>query len=224
MKEMTTNVGEILAHSALFKMLDARQLDEIAANTYSLRAGPNMRIVKPGDTGEGTYWIAYGQVKIFFYPQKGCEKTVEILGDGTCFGVGEMLSGKPHLAYVKTTTDCLVLHVGRDAMLQTAQENFGFARELMSCAGRQFHGLMRDIERYSQTSRQRLAGYLLKQRSNAVDEHIELVANRALISSLLWFTPETLSRLFHDFSTEGLIEVSGRHVKILDCERMSALI
>ena len=121
MKENTTNVKEILAHSALFKMLDERQLDAIAANTYSLRAGPNMRIVKPGDSGEGTYWIAYGQVKIFFYPQKGCEKTVEILGDGTCFGVGEMLSGKPHLAYVKTTTDCLVLHIGRDAMLQAAR-------------------------------------------------------------------------------------------------------
>jgi len=224
MKETTANVKEILAHSVLFKMLDERQLDEIAANTYSLRAGPNMRIVKPGDAGEGTFWIAYGQVKIYFYPQKGCEKTVEILGDGTCFGVGEMLSGKPHLAYVKTTTDCLVLHINRDSMLQVAQESFGFSRELMSCAGRQFHGLMRDIERYSQTSRQRLAGYLLKQRRNAVGEQIELVANRSLISSLLWFTPETLSRLFHDFSEEGLIEVSGRHVKILDCEKMSSLI
>jgi CRP-like cAMP-binding protein len=224
MKDMTTNVREILAHSALFEMLSERQLDQIAANTYSLRTGSNVPIVKPGDSGEGTYWIAYGQVKIFFYPQKGCEKTIEILGDGTCFGVGEMLSGKPHLAYVTSTADCLVLHIGRDAMLQAAQESFGFARELMSCAGRQFHGLMRDIERYTQTSRQRLAGYLLKQRSNTDEGNIELVASRALISSLLWLTPETLSRLIHDFTIEGLIEVSGRHVKILDCERMSALI
>jgi CRP-like cAMP-binding protein len=94
----------------------------------------------------------------------------------------------------------------------------------MSCAGRQFHGLMRDIERYTQTSRQRLAGYLLKQRSNTDEGNIELVASRALISSLLWLTPETLSRLIHDFKIEGLIEVSGRHVKILEFERMYALI
>lgn len=224
MKVIATNVKDILAHSSLFKMLDERQLDEIAANTRAIRAGSNLRIVKPGDVGEGTFWIAYGQVKIYFYPQKGCEKTVEILGDGTCFGVGEMLSGKPHVAFVKTTTDSLVLHIQRDSMLKAAQESFDFTREVMACAGRQFYGLMRDIERYSQTSRQRLAGYLLKQCRNATSENIELVANRSLISSLLWFTPETLSRLFHDFAEEGLIEVSGRHVKILDSEKMSTLV
>jgi CRP-like cAMP-binding protein len=109
-------------------------------------------------------------------------------------------------------------------MLEVAQENFAFSRELMTCVSRQFYGLVRDIEGYSQTARQRLARYLLRQSQRETRNDIELVANKALIASRLSLTPETLSRLFRDFSTEGLISVSGRHIKILNSERMSSLL
>lgn len=94
----------------------------------------------------------------------------------------------------------------------------------MTCVGRQFYGLVRDIESYSQTARQCLAGYFLRQSRRETSDDIELVANKALIASRLSLTPETLSRLFRDFFAEGLIEVSGRHIRILVCEKMSFLL
>jgi CRP-like cAMP-binding protein len=108
-------------------------------------------------------------------------------------------------------------------MLRIAKENFGFAREMMTCVSRQFYGLVQDIESYSLPARQRLAIYLLRQRQNNAADDIKLVANKALIASRLSLTPETLSRLLHDFSDEGLIEVAGRHIKILDEKKMAAL-
>jgi CRP-like cAMP-binding protein len=223
MIELTTNTKAILVHSSLFEMLDDNQIDDILVHTRSIRVAQNKTIIYPNDLAEGAFWIAYGKVQIFLAPQKGTERTVEILGDGTCFGIAEMLAKQSHVAIVKTVTDCLILHVHRDAILRMAQENLAFSQGLMECVGRQFHGLMRDIERYSQTSRQRLANYLLKQCRNESGEYFFLVTNKALISSLLWLTPETLSRLFHDFSAEGLIKVCGRRIKILDHERMTAI-
>lgn len=224
MNDPTYNLKSIVANTSLFRMLDEQQLDEIVANTSAMRVRPNMCVVNQGDAPEGTFWVVYGQVKIVLYTKQGGEKTLEILGNSTCFGLSEMLLDRPHLTFVKTTVDSMLLHTDRDAMLQVAKENFGFARELMTCVGRQFHGLVRDIESYSQTAKQRLAGYLLRQSERETSEDIELVANKALIASRLSLTPETLSRLFHDLAEEGLISVSGRRIRILNFEKLSSLL
>lgn len=224
MNGIAPNMKNILANTSLFRMLNEKQLDSIVDNTNSMRVGTNMCVVNPGDTAESAFWIVYGQVKIVLYTNHGSEKTLEILGQGMCFGLGEMLLEQPHLAFVKTTADSLLLRTDRDAMLQIAKENFDFSRELMTCVSRQFYGLVRDIESYSQTARQRLARYLLRQSQRETCDDIELVANKALIASRLSLTPETLSRLFRDFSTEGLIAVSGRRIKILNGEKMSSLL
>ena len=220
MNEPMPKLKNIIANSSLFKMLDDDQLEQIVAGTNYTRISANTNIVNHGDIASGAFWLVYGQVKIALNTKNGNEKVLEILGRNTCFGLGEMLLDRPHLAFVKTTIDSMLLHTDRDTIMRVAEHNFAFSRELMTCVGRQFCGLVRDIESYSQTARQRLAGYLLRQSRRETSDDIELVANKALIASRLSLTPETLSRLFHDFSANGLISISGRHIKILDCERM----
>ena len=222
MNDPLPNLKSIIANTSLFKSLNDEQLDEIAAATSFARMSSSTNVVKHGDTANGAFWIVYGQVKIVLNTKNGNEKILEILGQNTCFGLGEMLLERPHIAFVETTLDSLLLHTDRDTILRVAKENFAFSRELMTCVGRQFYGLVRDIESYSKTARQRLAGYLIRQSQRETTDDIELVANKALIASRLSLTPETLSRLFHDFSANGLISISGRHIKILDFERMSA--
>jgi CRP-like cAMP-binding protein len=222
--DISRNLKNTLANASLFKMLDDRQLDEIVFNTSPMRLAQNMSVINQGDVADGTFWVAYGQVKICMYSKQGGEKTLAILGSDKCFGLGEMLLEQPHLAYVKTTADSMLLHTGRDAMLKIAQENFAFSRNLMTCVGRQFYGLVRDIGSYAQTSRQRLAAYLLSQSARESSPEIRLVANKTLIASRLSLAPETLSRLFHDFAAEGLIKISGRQIQLLDPEKMATLV
>lgn len=219
------NLKRILSKSSLFKMLNDEQLDSLIPATYPIRAASNTSVINQGDVPKGVYVIVYGQVRVGFDMKQGTEKTLAILGQNTCFGLGEMLLDRSHIAFVKTTTDSMLLHTGRDAVMNVAKENFDFARELMVCVGRQFYTLVRDIESYSlQTAKQRLASYLLRQQEYQENECIELVASKTLIASRLSLTPETLSRLFHDLASEGLISISGRRIKILDHEKMSALL
>jgi CRP/FNR family transcriptional regulator, dissimilatory nitrate respiration regulator len=223
MNDSTHNLKDILANTWLFRMLDEQQLDKIVFHTCAMSLSQNMCVVNQGDASAGTYWIVSGQVKIVLHTKKDCEKTLEILGHNMCFGLGEMLLEQPHLAFVKTTTSSILLHIERDAMLQVAKINFGFARELMTCMGRQFYGLVRDIESYSQTAKQRLAIYLIRQSQREASDDIELVANKSLIASRLSLTPETLSRLFHDFAQDGMISISGRRIRLLNAEKMALI-
>jgi CRP/FNR family transcriptional regulator, dissimilatory nitrate respiration regulator len=210
------NLKDTLFSTWLFGMLDEQQLDQIVSHARSMDVRQNICVVNQGDAPKGAYWIVSGQVKIVLHS----EKTLEILGHSTCFGLGEMLLEQPHLACAKTITDSMLLHISRDVMLEVAKLNFEFARELMTCIGRQFYGLVRDIESYSQTARQRLIGYLLRQSQHEASNDIELVANKSLIASRLSLTPETLSRLFHNLAQEGLISISGRRIKLLNVQKM----
>lgn len=219
------NLKRILANTSLFRMLDDRQLEEITAATQPIRASTNTSVISQGDAPKGVFVVVYGQVKIGFDRKDGSEKTLCILDQNKCFGLGEMLLDRAHIAFVKTTVDSMLLHVARESVMAVAKNNFTFAQELMICVGRQLYTLTRDIESYSmQTAKQRLASYLLRQSQYQADECIDLIASKTLIASRLSLTPETLSRLLHDFSAEGLVTVAGRRIKILDYERMGALL
>jgi CRP-like cAMP-binding protein len=210
----------LLVNTAMFQMLDPCQIERVMAGTKTLRVDHNRRVVNKGDPADGTFWVVYGQVRIGLYSRQGGHKTVEILGDGQCFGLGEMLHQQPHLTFVDTIKDTLLLHVERGAILAAAQENFALANFLMTCVGRQFYGLMRDIGGLAQSARQRLATYLLRQsesQGNASDgATIELMASKTLIASRLNLTPETFSRVLHELAGDGLIAVAGRRITVLD--------
>lgn len=216
-----STLKSIISHTSLFNMLDEAQLDEIAAASTLSNVKLNTNVVNQGDAASGVFWVVRGQVKIAVNMNNGNEKVIEILGKETCFGLGEMLLGRPHVAFITATTSSTVLHTDRETVLQVAAGNPLFAREIMTCVGRQFYGLVRDIDSYSKTARQRLAEYLLRQSKRETSTDIQLVANKGLIASRLSLTRETLSRLFRDFSDSGLIAISGRQITILDLERLA---
>lgn len=219
------NLRRILANTSLFRMLDERQMGEIAAATSPIRASSNTCVVSQGDAPKGVFLVVYGQVKLGFERKDGSEKTLAILGQNKCFGVSEMLLEREHLAFVKTTADTMLLHTSREKVLEVAKNNFQFAQELMICVGRQLYTLVRDIESYSlQTAKQRLAGYLLRQSEYQGDACVELIASKTVVASRLSLTPETLSRLLHDLSAEGVVNVTGRRIRILDSEKLNGVL
>lgn len=224
MRDVAQELKDMLANAALFKMLDGAQLDAIAVKTRSLRVRANTVIVKQGDSALGSYWVVYGQVNVAMTSQQGGEKLIALLGPGKCFGLGEMLLERPHLANITATTDAMLLHTGRAAMLDVAAQNSVFAQAVMSCLGRQFYALVRDIGGYALGAHQRLASYLLRQSRDMPDAVFVLAATKTMIASRLSVTPETLSRLLRDFVADGLISMAGRRITVLDAARLSALV
>jgi CRP-like cAMP-binding protein len=216
----------LLANTAMFQVLDEPQLDRVMLGTRALRVDQHQRVVERGAPADGFYLLIYGQVRIGLHGRQGGHATLEILGDGQCFGLAEMLLGHAHLSFVDTLKDSLLLQVERQAVLAAAQENFALASGLMGCMGRQFYGLMRDIVGLSQSARQRLATYLLRlaeaEGGGAALTTIELSASKTMIASRLNLTPETFSRVLRELAGDGLIAVSGRRITVLDREKLGA--
>ena len=67
----------------------------------------------------------------------------------------------------------------------------------------------------------RLASYLLYlSEEQGTADYVELEIAKGQLASLLGTIPETLSRIFGKTSEEGLIEVKGKRIRLLDRERL----
>jgi CRP/FNR family transcriptional regulator len=94
----------------------------------------------------------------------------------------------------------------------------GFARHL-----RRFSQLVDNLSLKEVPGR--LASYLLtlSERTGNVDQ-VELDLNKGQLAARLGTVPEPLSRVFYRLSQQGILEVEGSTVTLLDRERLKRLV
>ena len=232
---MTTsspNTEAFLANLPLFKELSEAQRARIAERTRQIRLARGETLFRRGDVAVGTYIVAYGQIKLAFVSSTGVEKVVEIIDQGRSFGEAVMFLDAPHVVSAQALADSLLLLVPKETIFENIDHDAGFARRMLAGLSRKLHQLVADVESYSTRSgTERLIGFLLHScgalsaseegsaaPTGSVD--IDLPVAKGVIASRLNLTQEHLSRILHDLSALGLIEVHGRRIHVPDIDRL----
>lgn len=214
-------VQDFLSKLPLFNEVAPQELDNIAQATSEMHVARGETIFHRGDPCIGFHCVVYGQVKLAFVSPQGGEKVVEIIGPGFSFGEALMFMEKPYVVTAQALADSLLLHVAKSAVFHELEHDPKFARKMLAGLSRRLHGLISDVEAYSLSSgTQRVIGYLLKDESYQNGHQFRLDVSKTVLASRLNLTPEHFSRILHDLGAHGLIEVSGREVKILDIEKL----
>jgi CRP-like cAMP-binding protein len=216
-------IQAFLANLPMFSDMSRPELDRIAAATLPVYADKGRSIVQCGDPCTGFHFVVYGQVKLGFTSNEGVEKVVEIVRPGESFGEALLFLDKPYVVFAQALADSMLLHVAKHAVLEELARDPGFARRLLAGLARRIHSLVRDVEAYSlRSGQERVIGYLLADvlKANGTPAEVHLSAGKSVIASRLSMTPEHFSRILHDLSAAGLIEVNGRSVRIPDLERL----
>lgn len=119
-----------IGKSKLFKELPAERLSSLASKFVprSLKAGTD--VVKFGDEGHEFFLIAKGEVEVL----SGEGKLLVKLGDGDVFGEIALLKSVPRTATVRTTTDTLVLVLGREVFLQALHADLSLSARVEQIA------------------------------------------------------------------------------------------
>jgi CRP-like cAMP-binding protein len=184
-----------------------------------------------GDPVAGTYIVCYGRVKLSFVSPTGVEKVIEIIEQGQSFGEAVMFLEVPHVVSAQTLADSLLMLLPKETLFENIDRDPVFARRMLAGLSRRLHQLVADVEAYSTRSgTERLIGFLLRDCIGAGSEEgaaepqgsidIELPVAKGVIASRLNLTQEHLSRILHDLSAVGLIEVRGRRIHVHDVERL----
>ncbi len=211
---------EFLSRLALFDQLEPPELEQLALATTELHPDRGDVLFRRGDACNGFYIVLYGRIKLAFSSSQGNEKVVELVGPGYSFGEAVMFANKPYIVTATALEDSMLLHVARDAILTELERTPGFALKLLAGLSRRMHGLMGDVEAYSLNSgTQRVIGYLLKKPLEDGDT-VSLHVSKMVVASRLNLTPEHFSRILHDLADQELIQVQGKHILILDADRL----
>lgn len=216
----------LLARMPLFSMLTPGQLAPITAATREKRLAKGEMLFQKGDAPKGFFIVIFGQMKLAFPSSQGNEKVVEIVGPRQSFGEAVVFMDRPYPVFAEALADTLLLHIAKEAVFKLLETDASFARAMLAGLAMKLHALISDVESYSlRSSAQRVIGYLLQNCPAEGDckGRIELTlpTSKQVIASRLNLTPETLSRIFHDLTNSGLIQVHGRQIVIPDVTRLS---
>jgi CRP-like cAMP-binding protein len=223
----TLSPRAFLANLPLFRELAPEQLDRMANHTRQVRAARGEILFHRGDPVSGFHAIVYGQVKLAFVSAGGDEKVVEILGPGQSFGEAVMFMRRPHVVTAQALADSLLLYVEREVVFDEIKGDPDFAARMIAGLSRRLHQLVGDLEAYSMRSgTERVIGYLLSTGAEGVPDKgecaVTLPTTKGVVASRLNLTQEHFSRILHDLTTAGLIQVRGRTVRIVDLGRLRA--
>lgn len=219
-------VQAFLANLPMFSEMSTEELDRVALGTTAIYAGKGETVCRTGDPCNGFHVVIYGQVKLGFTSPQGIEKVVEIIRPGQSFGEALMFLDKPYIVFAQALADSMLLHVAKQTVFEQLDRHPGFARRMLSGLSRRLHGLVRDVEAYTlRSGAERVIGYLLGDvpddaAASGAPVEVNLTPGKSVIASRLNMTPEHFSRILHDLAANGLVEVNGRTIRVLDLARL----
>ncbi|MDP1606470.1 MAG: Crp/Fnr family transcriptional regulator [Rhodocyclaceae bacterium] len=220
---MENHLVTLIKRMPSFGDLPAPTRARIAAATEERRYGRGVVVLQKGARPSGLFVVVSGKLKESCCSPGGEEKVVEILGVGQTCGEAALFLDSPYPMCASALTNAVLLHVEKQAIEELIDGAPKFVGRLLQALAERQDAILRDIEADARSSPlQQVVGYLLEQcRADGADTaSITLPAAKQVIASRLSMTPEALSRTFRDLADAGLIEMSGKRVKLLDAARL----
>jgi CRP/FNR family transcriptional regulator len=210
--------------------LDAAEMEELeaaVANRTRVRKGE--ALFHAGAPFASLFAVRFGSLKSTVTAEDGREQVAGYHMAGDIIGLDAIGSGShgSDAVALEDSEVCIVPFQEIEALARTVPALQRNLHRLMSREIERDHGLMLLLG--SMRAEERLAAFLLSLseryhgRGYSASEFV-LRMTREEIGSYLGLTLETVSRLFSRFRQEGLIDVTGRQVKLLDRDALRELI
>lgn len=212
----------------LFAALSDTELNTVLKTCKKIHLPAKTPLFEQNMAAEHFYLLQSGQVKLFALSSGGVEKVMEIINPSQTFAEAIMFMPKqvyPVCAETIKASDiyCFEMKVFRQ-MLENSNE---LCLRLLGIMARHLHIMINDISNLSlHNATYRFIVYLLDQIPEGAVElsDIHLSTPKNIIASRLSIQPETFSRVLQQVRKQGLIEVKGNDICLLDVEGIRELL
>ncbi|MBE0448217.1 MAG: Crp/Fnr family transcriptional regulator [Actinobacteria bacterium] len=213
----------------LFTGLPEENLKELNSIAVSKRFGRGELIFSDGDVGEGFYAIVNGRVKLFKLGPDGREQILHFASNGEPFGEVTLFAGVSYPAFARAATDLDVLFFRRNDFKALVSKDPQLSLNMiaiMSYHLRRFATLVEELSLKDVPAR--VARHLLNLASERGCEvgdciEVELDVSKTELAQKLGTISETISRTLGKMRSTGIIDTSGRKVRILDVDMLEEI-
>jgi CRP/FNR family transcriptional regulator len=178
-------------------------------------------IFRAGDEPTHLYCILNGKVEIFRIGHVGREQAIRLVGTGAIFGYRSLLSGENHRSSSKAIEHSRICHIPKESFFALLENNPVFAIRLMALLSSDLRAAEERIVDLAQRPvHERVAEVLLRLRETYGLEEDQATINismtRKELASVAGIAMETMSRQLQRFRQEGIVDLVGHKITILN--------
>lgn len=186
--------------------------------TLNIKKGEN--IVTEGHVINGIYCLRNGKCKMTKLNTNGKSQIIKFLKQGNILGQRSILSEEPAGLTITALEDMQVCFIPKSKVMQAIKENPKFSLQLMKNISQQLNEANTSISMMAQKSvKERLADILLQLHKifgNDVEGNLDIKLTREEIANAIGTATESAIRLLSNFQKDGLIDLQGKKIKILN--------
>lgn len=220
---------QILKKSLLFAGLGTEDLQEVATITTMRNFAKGEALFTDGEPATGFYLLASGLLKLCKVSPDGKEKVLHFVHPGETFAEAAFFGDGKYPAEARAMEGGAALFFPRDAFMGLLKRNPRFSLNLIVSLSLMLRKFARQIEELSFAEvPARLATYLLERAQGQATTfqgktYFALNMKKGELASHLGTVSETLSRTFRKLREDGIAEVDGSKVAILDMVRLKVM-
>lgn len=215
---------QAVADIGLFSGLGTKELAALAAVAEVRRFARGQDIFFSGDTAEGFFSVASGKVRIYQTSLSGKEHILHVFGPGEVFAEVAVFAGGVYPANAQALEEGEYLFFPRERFRRLLVEDPDLAMNMLGLLSIRLRQLVKKLEDLSlREVPARLAAHLLLLGAESKKRVLSLDLPKGQLAAYLGTIPETLSRVLRRFADDGLINLSGHAIEILDTPRLEAL-
>ena len=218
-----------LKNSLLFSGLNDADLQALATIAVRRVFSKGESLFSEGDEATGFYLLVSGHLKLCRVSNDGREKVLHFVRPGETFAEAAFFGDGRYPAESRAVESGEAIFLPKQGFMQLMEKNPQFALNLVVSLSLSLRRFARQIEEltFADVS-SRLASFLLKRAEEksttyAGITYLELGIKKGELAAQLGTANETISRTFRKMKEDGIIELDGRKVTILNMERLQQL-
>lgn len=220
---------EQLKTSLLFSGLNDADLTVLAAIAVRRSFVKGEALFTEGEEANGFYLLVEGHLKLCRVSPDGREKVLHFVRPGETFAEAAFFGDGKYPAEARALEPGEALYLPRQGFMELMTGNPRFAMNLVVSLSLSLRRFARQIEELTFADvTSRLASFLVKraaEKSTTYDgiTYLELGIKKGELAAQLGTVSETISRTFRKLKEEGILEMDGRKVTILQMDRLLKL-
>lgn len=173
----------------------------------------------------GVYCINMGKIKITQQGEMGKEQIIRFAKEGDVIGYSSLLRGEKYSCSAVALEDSSVCFISKNFFIKLVTTNISLALKMINLLGNELKLSEQRITAIAQkTVRERTAEaiLLLKEVGGYEVDNITLNINlsREDLASMIGTARETATRLLSEFKSDGIIELKGKKIRIIDKQKL----
>lgn len=185
----------------------------------------NSVIYKEGNNSNYIYLVSKGIVKCYKFDEKGKELTTALHKEDDLFGYTSFIQNIPYKETATAMQDTELIGVPKSELKNVLDSNHKLTLEVIQLLTDDLTGVKDQLLQMAYSSVQKKTAATILRFAEKINSKPEdpIKISRNDLASVAGIATETLIRTMSEFKKQGLIEMEGRNIKILNLQKLQEI-